>query len=451
MKGTIISRILILSLCILLCVSMVACQSKAPESSASTSSQVTTEASGQETKPVTIKLFSNSTDRKSGGGKVEQTLMDQYMAENPNITVVSETLANDAYKEKFKTYAASNTLPDIYMVFGFPAFFEPIMQAGLAAELNMDDYKDYGFTEGSLNGFSLNDKLYGLPKGMDFYVLYYNKKLFSDNGVNVPSTFEDILTASKTFREKGIIPIAINGKEKWALADLYHDLVLNIIGDQDTLIKAVTTGSPKFSEEPAFLEAANDLKALIDVKAFQDSFTSADYGTALNLFAQQQAAMYFMATWEAGMCNNESYTQEFRDNLDIIPFPVKTGGKGKATDLHGWVNGGYAVSSASSVKDESIKFLNYMLKRDNWAKLTRTLGAGLPAQDFSEFVTDKDPMVQQKIVQILKTSTSITGISWFERNTPEFKNAGEDITQELAAGLITPEVFLKKIDEAMAP
>ena len=61
---------------------------------------------------VTIKLFSNLPDRKNGQGLVEQTIIDEYMAANANVTIEVEALDEEAYKTKFKAYAMDG-MPDV--------------------------------------------------------------------------------------------------------------------------------------------------------------------------------------------------------------------------------------------------------------------------------------------------------------------------------------------------
>ena len=45
---------------------------------------------------VIIKLFSNLPDRKNGQGLVEQTIIDQYMSENPNVNIEVEALDEES-------------------------------------------------------------------------------------------------------------------------------------------------------------------------------------------------------------------------------------------------------------------------------------------------------------------------------------------------------------------
>ncbi|MBR1707807.1 MAG: extracellular solute-binding protein, partial [Clostridia bacterium] len=80
---------------------------------------------------VTIKVFSNLPDRTSGQGLVEQTIFDQYMAENPNIKIEIEELDDEAYKTKFKAYTNSKQMPDLVSVWGQPGFINEVIEAGL--------------------------------------------------------------------------------------------------------------------------------------------------------------------------------------------------------------------------------------------------------------------------------------------------------------------------------
>ncbi len=83
---------------------------------------------------VTLKVFTNLPDRTSGQGLVEQTLFDAYMTENPNVKIDVEALDDEAYKTKFKAYAAGSQMPDLVSVWGQPGFIDEVMDAGLLAE-----------------------------------------------------------------------------------------------------------------------------------------------------------------------------------------------------------------------------------------------------------------------------------------------------------------------------
>ena len=397
---------------------------------------------------VTIKFFSNLPDRTAGQGRLEQLLIENYIKANPGVEVKVEALQDEPYKQKFRVYTAGNQLPDLFMVWGQPAFFDPIMKGGYAAELNKNDYKDYGFFEGALDGFSMNGKLYGLARNTDLMVLYYNEKIFKDHKVKVPTTYDELVTAIKAFRKAGITPIAQNGRDCWVLNILYQDLVMKESGDP-TLIYQALDQKVKFADHKHLLAAAQDLQALINLGIFQDSFVAADYGAARNLFGQEQAAMYYMGAWETGLAADENFSASFRNNVSVVPFPGMVGkGKGQATDLMGWFGGGYAVSASSPVKAEAIKLLNYIMAPENWAKNAWQLGLVIPGQKYDQFMTGQENKLQIQISEIINQSTSFSGTPWNDAATPGFKVDSETLIQEFAAGMKTPQEFLRACDQA---
>ena len=133
------------------------------------------EESGNDGGKVTLKVFSNLPDRKTGQGLVEQTIIDEYMKENPNVEIKVEALDEESYKTKFKAYSMDG-MPDVVSIWGQPAFLDEVLDAGVLAELNESDYADYNFIPGSLEGFKKDGKLYGLPRNTDVAAFYYNQK-----------------------------------------------------------------------------------------------------------------------------------------------------------------------------------------------------------------------------------------------------------------------------------
>lgn len=442
---------LVLLIVMTILVGMTACggdnPTSIPSSSAPTESQNAATDTPAENKPVTINLFSNLSDRSASQGKLEQILIDNYMKENKHVTIKVEALQDEPYKQKFQSYVASNSLPDLLSVWGQPSFLEAVMEKGYVAELNPDDYKDYGFFAGSTRDFSYNGKLYGLPRNQDMTTLFINKGMFESNGIKIPTTYNELLEAAKAFRAKGIQPLTINGKDKWILNLFFQDLLLKVSGNQQTVYDA-SKGVTSFVSDSDIRKAAELYKGLVDAGLFQDSFISADYGAAQNLFLQEQAAMFYMGAWEVGMASNLDNSESFRNNVDLIPFPVVEGGKGKITDVVAWNGGGYSVSAASPVKDEAIKLLNYMMDPQNWVKIGWQEGLVVPGQNYSDYLTGNENILQNGVTEILNSATSMSGTSWNDFKPGEWKSDVENYIQEFSAGITSIDEFLNNLDAA---
>lgn len=228
MKKKVLSVLLALSLA----VSLTACGSNQSDTTDDTneSTEQTGQTDSASEDTITIKVFSNQTDRKTGQGLIEQTLFDHYMEENPNVNIEVEALDDEAYKTKFKAYASSDDMPDLVNAWGQPSFLNEVIDAGLLAELNQDDYAEYGFIEGSLDAFSKDEKLYGLPRNTDVMGFYYNKAVFEANGWEVPQTYTQLIALTEKINAAGLIPCSMDGGDKWPLAIYLNDLIAKLDG-----------------------------------------------------------------------------------------------------------------------------------------------------------------------------------------------------------------------------
>lgn len=419
------------------------------ESTADTASEdgeVDTEAAGGDA--VTIQVFSNLPDRTSGQGFVEQTLFDQYMAENPNVTIEVEALDDESYKTKFKAYASGSDMPDLVNAWGQPSFLDEVIDAGLLAELNADDYADYGFLEGSLDGFSKDGKLYGLARNTDVMAFYYNKALFEEYGVAVPTTYDELLAACDTFKEAGIIPVSMDGSDKWPISIYLHALYQQFDGAAALEDVKASVDNKDYTDEN-WKKSLELFKQSADAGMFQTGFETTDYATSMNLFTNAQAAMFYMGSWEMSMATNEDIPEEIRANIGAFNMPTVEGGKGTATDIAAWNGGGHAVTADSDVKEEAIKLLNYMYQPENWSKLCWENGVCMSAQNFSEYLTGDETALQLEFVELVNNSTSITGVTFNDLGTNEYKTISEDASVELAIGQLSVDEFIDTLTNAM--
>lgn len=404
------------------------------------------EAEAEETadagEPVTLKIFSNLPDRKNGQGLVEQTVIDEYMAANPNVTIEVEALDEEAYKTKFKAYAMDG-MPDVVSIWGQPSFLDDVLDAGVLAELNEADYADYGFVSGSLEGFKKDGKLYGLPRNTDIMAFYYNQKMFDDNGWKVPTTYDELLTLADDINAKGIVPVAMDGGDGWVVAIYLTDLLVKINGTHGDLVSNAISMAD-FSD-PAFTQAVDLLAQASKAGLFQTGYESQDYATAMNLFTNGQAAMFYMGSWESSMALNEDIPEEVRTNIRAFTMPVVDGGKGKANDIAAWNGGGYAVSANSAVKDEAIKFLNYLYQPDKLSKYGWENGVGMSAQDQTAYLSGNETELQKQFMDILKNATSVSGTPINDCGPSVFKTVIESEIQNASNGSTSTEDFLNTI------
>lgn len=392
-----------------------------------------------------LRFFSNVPDRTSGQGLLEERILNDYMEQNQTVTIQQEQLQDDAYKIKMQTYQQSDNMPDLWMQFGSSALLTPVVEGKLAQALDPADYQDFGFVNGALDSFTVEGKLYGLPKNSDFWVLYYNQKLLQENGLNVPKTTEDLLQAAEILNAKGIIPVALDGKDKYPIVAMIQNMVLRSTGDPAVLRRAIKTGDQL--EDPRIQAGIAEYLKLVEGDVFQSTYISDDYGTAKNLFIQGEAAMFAMGSWDMGMGSDENIPEQVRGNIRAAKIPVVKEFVGSADDLVMWYGGGYAVSSTSEDKETALDLLHYMLSPEVYVKSCWQQNITIPPMNYEQYLTGAETPVQQDLTNIMGAAVSTTGDLFPDLLTPSFKNDSEDLTIELSRGEISSAEFLKQLSE----
>lgn len=148
------------------------------------------------------------------------------------------------------------------------------------------------------------------------------------------------------------------------------------------------------------------------------------------------------------MALNEDIPEEVRENIRVFTMPAVDGGKAAATDITAWNGGGYGVSAKSEVKDEAVKFLNYMYQPDKLSKYGWENGVGMSAQDQSEYMTGEETDLMKQIVDIVNHATSVSGTPINDCGPSVFKTSIESEIQSVSNGSTSVQDFLDTIGSA---
>ncbi|MFT4865179.1 MAG: multiple sugar transport system substrate-binding protein [Ilumatobacter sp.] len=120
-----------------------------------------------------------------------------FEAENPGISIETQTASYDDYFTSLQTQVAGGTAPDTFEL-NYENF---VTYARSGALLSLDDFGIDGsrYYPLALEGFTDGGTQYGLPATFSDVVLIYNKTLFDDAGLDYPTsdwTWEDETAAA---------------------------------------------------------------------------------------------------------------------------------------------------------------------------------------------------------------------------------------------------------------
>ena len=98
-------------------------------------------------------------------------------------------------------------------------------------------------------------------------VFFVNKEMFDQNGIKIPETYNELVTAVKAFRAKGITPMTVGAKDEWPTTQYFDIMSIRCAGAKVINDALEKKGS---YEDPGFIDAAAKFQELVKLQAFND-------------------------------------------------------------------------------------------------------------------------------------------------------------------------------------
>ncbi|MBB6633271.1 extracellular solute-binding protein [Cohnella thailandensis] len=282
--------------------------------------------------------------------KAVRAQIDKFKEAHPEIELDAQAIPPDGYRQRLKTVAAAGEMPDVFFTQSGTSIQE-FYDGGLIQPITplLDKYPEWknNFMEGALDRLSFDGQVYATPlSGSATSLFFYNKSLFDKYQVKVPTTWEELMAAVKTFNDNGITPISLGNKAAWlAQSSILSSLADRVTGT-DWFLKASSQDGAKFTD-PEFVQALQLFKDLSDAKAFQTGANSLDNTQMEQYFIEGKAAMMIDGSW--ALTNMAATgTQEQLDQVEVTVLPSVPGGKGDPNSISGGAGGGLALSKEAT-------------------------------------------------------------------------------------------------------
>jgi raffinose/stachyose/melibiose transport system substrate-binding protein len=364
-----------------------------------------------------------------------------FEAENGNIDIVDEAVADEPIKDKLRILMGSNSQPDIFFSW-CGEFANKFIRAN--AVLDITPYLDENGGEwrksimkAGLEPFSLGGKDYGIPLRINCKYFVYNKEIFAKYNLAPPETWDQLMAVCETLKKNGVTPIAFGDQIPWAACHYITGLNQKLVPD-DVRKKDYNFKIGEFTD-PGYVKALEMFKELNDKGYFNEFVNSTPHNIAQQSWVAGVAAMHFLELEEF-----VTISQEFDPaGWGFFPMPEITSGSGIKNYIIGAPDG-FMVSANTQHPKEAIAFLKYLVNDKNAAKIVKQLGWPSPVIGAVNADTAPDYLVagmtrmEEADGMALWLDTDIH-IKISDVYLPGF--------QEIIEGITTPQELMKKIQE----
>lgn len=375
-------------------------------------------------------------------------IVDEYIeifeAEHPNIKIESTATQEVEYQQTKLRIAASNkSQGDVFFCWG-GGYAKDYVDAG--AVLPLDEYfEKYGvhdqILEGTLVNGTYDGKIYGLPLKQWAGVLFCNQELFDQYGVKIPETWEEMMTAVKTFRENNVTPMILGAKDAWHIGMIQNALAVRTAGP-DYVNKALAGEATLDTAE--IVRSAELLVELNEAGAFPKGTLGIGSEESQEEFMMGMVPMYFGGSWVSSGCDSED--NSIQGKIVVAPLPTVEGGLGDATTYSGGVIDMMMVNAATEHPDEAFEFALGMTKY--MSEECYKIGDSLPAWKLPDI---DESEVSPTLINVKNQIQNSTGyvLAWDTFLSGSAIDAHYQLLQGLIAGTVTPAQFAAEMQAAV--
>lgn len=357
----------------------------------------------------------------TGAGEEDglKALIKLFKEKYPNVPIENAAVAGGAgtnAKAVLASRMQGNDPPATFQVHGGAELNAGWVAAGKMEPLNdlydKEGWKDK-FPQSLIDMVSKDGNIYSVPVNIHRgNVIWYNKKIFANNGLTPPKTFDEFFAVADKLKAKGITPLSLGDKEPWTATMLFEDVLVGTIGTEK--YNKLWSGDLPLNDS-GVVEATKTFKKMLDYVNADHS--SRNWQDASQMVGKGEAAMNVMGDWAKGYFVNDLKLKTNED-FGFITTPGTEGDFLVITDTFGLPKG---VKNPDDVK----KFLSVLGSVEGQDAFNPLKGS-IPAR------IDADPAKYDE---------------YGKQTIADFKDA--KLAPSLAHGSAAPEGFLTKVNQAI--
>ena len=312
----------------------------------------------------------------------------QFEADNPGVSVdMAVVNANDILTST-QTRLTANDI-DVIDIFAFhnkaqpymentdPPGWQTLIEGGQLMDLTDQPFVANYTPESIADAGTYNDRVYQVNLGgVTFSGVFVNEDMLAENGLEVPTTWSELVTACETLTSAGIPCMTVGGQDQWPVFVGAYGLVGAAYPDQEALVEALWTGESKYTD-------ADWLDLLAKYQVYNRDMIEAGAGGvpadgAPGRFASGAAAMLPGGMWYAPAIEStmEDFGMEFE--WSYVPFP----GSDDPADnqfLFGKYDQGWAIAATSGKQDQAVRYLEAFSEPESYQAFVDAVGP-IPTQ-----------------------------------------------------------------------
>ena len=366
--------------------------------------------------------------------------IDRFHTAYPNASIDLTSYTTEEYWTKLVAAFSAGDPPDIHTNANGEDVWKYSRTGNLVAVNELVDLS--AWSPASVGLFTASDgNAYAVPLYTFLIPVWYNKDLFEENEVTVPTTWDELLAACDTLSAAGVIPIALGngGADQWT-AQFFLESLMYQYGGPSVHVDATFGNNDAAWTDPELVDSARRVTELVDHDCFPNGFTGLSYDQMTALFYSGKAAMVHQGNWILPEVEKAGFAG------DVFGFPDVPDGAHSTANLEGMLAGaeGVMVSSKAAKENPNLaKAFLYQLSQelDKYANENGALSVAAEPHPEGGDLQLRFAELLQSVGEYMSATNSVVPSSI---HAAFFQNL-----YDLTAGSLTPEEWGQAMQDAV--
>lgn len=297
-----------------------------------------------------IMFFSNKIEAVGTYNK----LVEKFEAENPNIRVTIS--APPDATTVLKTKLVKGDVPDIISMSADRSYAD-FVDANILEDLDglVDIDKINPVYNEMMKDLEIEERqgIYGVPYALNASGVIYNKDIFKELNLEIPKTWDEFLSVAQKVKDEQIIPFYMTYKEAWTTLPAWNTISSTLVSSE--IFDKVNKREVTFSE--IYDETTDKILELLEF-GHSDNF-GVGYNDGNIAFAKGESAMYLQGSYAIPSILTVN------ENLNLGMFALPATNNVENNKLVSGVDVYFSIPKDAKNKEESIKFINFLLEEEN--------------------------------------------------------------------------------------
>ncbi|ACQ81917.1 extracellular solute-binding protein family 1 [Beutenbergia cavernae DSM 12333] len=298
-------------------------------------------------------------------------LIDAF-EEETGTTLDLSSATTDELNQQLRVQLTSGTAADLIRV--SPGNSSPVAAGVLGREGELADVSDAAWTESLTDDTrslaQVDDQVVAFPVSRNAIVMAFNRQVFEDAGVEVPTTWSELLDACAALDAAGVTPIATPFQGGIYFQFWVYALAATLVYAENPDIDAqMADGETSFVDNAEWNEVFDRIAELNDAGYFSDGMLGIPPDQGLQSVATGESAMVLLVS--AGLPQLYGYNEAGAEAFDVFALP----GNDDAASTYVPIAPDFlAINANAENPDGARAFLDFLAEPENVEAYANEMG-----------------------------------------------------------------------------